>query len=426
MNLYQMAGHSVNLREVLVRIARLWTPSYLGDLFPQRDAEDFRNIATIATIASWGQWGFLAVGFFLLLYRPPWGTTEQMAYAVLLAAGTVGNIILHVRARSTQPLTWHWLVGISVLQWVIVTLAVIVGGGFASPAYVLFYPILVFFAVAVTSSRVSFTWAAIVAAGYIITSVTVGDGIDYATGAEEVLVLRVAGMFLVVVGANLVTRLERTGRQQALERERQLQQERIELSQTIHDTTAQAAYMIGLGLENAIELTDESNEELLATLRATATLSKSAMWELRRPIDTGHLWEGRALGGVLRSHTATFTSISSVPAEFTQAGAEPVLPTPTRTRMFAIAHNALTNALRHANATRVDVQLAFGKEEIRLSVADDGDGLPADYERRGHGFRNMRADAEHLGGALVVESAEPTGGTTVTCVIPIQSQKQGG
>ena len=51
-------------------------------------------------------------------------------------------------------------------------------------------------------------------------------------------------------------------------------------------------------------------------------------------------------------------------------------------------------------------------------MSDDGIGLPPDYEARGHGFRNMRADAQRMGGALEVKSATAGGGTTVTCVVP--------
>ena len=49
------------------------------------------------------------------------------------------------------------------------------------------------------------------------------------------------------------------------------------------------------------------------------------------------------------------------------------------------------------------VELDFRKDDVRLSVSDDGIGLPDDYAERGHGFANMRADAERLGGNLVVE-----------------------
>ena len=56
------------------------------------------------------------------------------------------------------------------------------------------------------------------------------------------------------------------------------------------------------------------------------------------------------------------------------------------------------------------VELDFGEDSITLSVSDDGIGLPEDYADRGHGFANMRADAERLGGRLVVEPRGPAGG----------------
>ena len=101
-----------------------------------------------------------------------------------------------------------------------------------------------------------------------------------------------------------------------------------------------------------------------------------------------------------------------------QTGVEPPLSTETRGLLFSIAHNALTNAYRHAQAGRVSVQLESGEEEIRLSVSDDGTGLPDDYAERGHGFANMSRDAERLGGRLVVEKRGAMGGATVTCVMP--------
>ena len=106
-------------------------------------------------------------------------------------------------------------------------------------------------------------------------------------------------------------------------------------------------------------------------------------------------------------------------AELRQNGAEPPLSVETKSRLFTIAHNALANAFRHAGASRVLVDLDFRRDELRLSVSDDGVGLPDDYEERGHGFANMRADAERLGGRLVVETRGPTGGASVTCLMPL-------
>ena len=74
-----------------------------------------------------------------------------------------------------------------------------------------------------------------------------------------------------------------------------------------------------------------------------------------------------------------FTSVTSVSAELTQNGVEPPLSIEAKSLLFTIAHNALTNAFRHAKASRVLIELDFGRHELRLSVSDDGVGLPDDY-----------------------------------------------
>ena len=120
--------------------------------------------------------------------------------------------------------------------------------------------------------------------------------------------------------------------------------------------------MIGLGIDTAKAQAGEGNPELLATLDATSQLSRSTIWDLRHPISMGGIYEGRELVRVLSSHASSFTNVTAVPAEFTQAGVEPPLSTEARGLLFSIAHNALTNAYRHAGTSRVSVHLGFGGE----------------------------------------------------------------
>ena len=315
------------------------------------------------------------------------------------------NVESHLRGSSPQQVR-------------AVTAAVIIGGDFHLFSYVTYYPALALFAVVFASLWLSLAWATLAGAIYAVVSLAVGPGLDFDAGQEKALLFRVVAMYAVVASVSLIARFERVKRQESAERERELLRERIELSQAIHDTAAQTAYMIGLGIRKAMKLAGGSNEELTATLAATASLSKAAIWELRRPIDEGHLFEGRELGRVLWSHTETFARVASVPAEMLQSGTEPPLAVETRARLFSIAHNALTNAFLHAQAGRVEVRLDFGADSIRLSVSDDGVGLPNDYAERGRGFRGMRADAERLGGRLIVETGGGNGGTTVTCETP--------
>ena len=88
---------------------------------------------------------------------------------------------------------------------------------------------------------------------------------------------RVVTLYAVSAAVSIITGFERDRRRKGLEQERELQRQRIEISQTIYDTTAQWAYMAELGLEGALELVEESREALRAKLRAVAELSRSAM-----------------------------------------------------------------------------------------------------------------------------------------------------
>ena len=210
-----------------------------------------------------------------------------------------------------------------------------------------------------------------------------------------------------------------------MERERALQRERIELSQTIHDTVAQSVYVVGLGVETARDLAKETNDGLAARLEAILGMSRTAMWELRHPIDSGQIFEGRDLAEALNSHASAFTAITSLPVEVIQAGEEPDLPPLIRGLLFAIAHNAMTNVLRHAQASRVEVALDFQADHLGLSVLDDGIGIPQARERWGHGLRNMAANAQRMGGRLEVSPGVGGVGTRVTCVVPYQANPGG-
>ena len=371
-----------------------------------------------ATISVWLRWLVLAAAAFQVTYRPPAEHTATFA-GLALALGVL-NGALHYRLITNRPIARHHLLGIGAVDIVVVTAAIIAHGGFSSFIFVAYFPAVSVFAL-IGSPTLALVSVTTVAGVYTTVCLTVDPGLDFDAKDEKALLWRVVVMYAIVASIAMFSWFVHALRQDAVERERALQRERVELSQAIHDTTAQTAYMIGLGIDAATELAGDSNEELRATLAATSELSRSAMWDLRRPIDMGHIFEGRGLGRVLQSHTATFTGITSVPAEMSQSGTEPPLATETRTRLFSIAHNALTNAFRHAHASKVDVRLNFAPERIELSISDDGVGLPEGYEEGGHGFRGMQADAEALGGELIVESGGQENGTTVTCVVPYRN-----
>ena len=396
-------------------------PAFLRSL----DLPEPGELRHVAKVCVWARWVVWSLATFAWLYPPDAADAGYLPSAALAALLFATNGYLHYRVATERTVSWRLMLALSALDVAMLSAGVVAHDGFKSPFLVGYYPFLAMFAVVFGSVRLTLAWVTMTAVVYAAICLAVEPGLDFSTDDEEKLLIRVAGMYLVVVVVNLISRMERIRRMEAVERERELQRERIELSHAIHNTMAQSAYMIGVGIERAKELADRSNEERMSTLEETSALSRSAMWELRHPMEIGEIFEGMELGGVLESLAATFSTISSIPADLVQSGVEPPLPTATRGALFSIAFNALTNALRHSHASHVRVGLDFGRDGLRMSISDDGTGLPDDYESRGQGFRNMREDAERLGGRLAVETSGSEWRTAVTCVLPYQHMRGG-
>ena len=385
-----------------------------------------------AKVLLWVRWLGLTAALIEIHYRVDHGSLSHILNTFYtlgyLAINGYVQWLIH-RRGTVKPV---WLLGLSVLDLVVISFSTSISGGFNSPYFVVYYFAVAVFAYIFTAPRLVLTWTTLVAVVYSVLSFTVEPTLDIAAKEEQHLFYRVLILYAVAAVVSIIAGLERDSRRKGLERERELQRrerelqrQRIEISQTIHDTTAQWAYMIGLGVDGALELVEESNEELKGKLRLVAELSRSAMWELRHPIDGGQIFRGEELGNVLEAHAATFTVITSVPAELVQHGREPPLSIIEKSLLFSMAHNALTNVTRHAGASEVTISLDCDGEKLRLSISDDGVGVPEDYGSRGHGFRNMRADAERMGGVLEVDSDRDGGGTTVTCVVPYRNLRGG-
>jgi signal transduction histidine kinase len=88
-------------------------------------------------------------------------------------------------------------------------------------------------------------------------------------------------------------------------------------------------------------------------------------------------------------------------------------------QLLRVAQEALTNVLKHARATRVQVRLRQAGELLQLEVEDDGHGSAAVPTVSGRGINNMRARARQLGGQLEVRKGD--GGTCVSLQVPMNS-----
>ena len=373
--------------------------AWLDQLLECNDGDTY----VIARMSIWGRWllWFTALGY--LLSRPDYSLVEDAAVTSLLIALAFVNAGYHWRLISTKRITGGWFLMFSACDLGLIVAATTVESVFQPFVYLCLFPTMASVSVAFSSFKLCVALTTLVARllrrNHPRSSQRQRIGL---APDGPTLVAQIVMMFAVTLVVNMVTGYERTERLKALERERELHSERIELSQRIHDTSAQSAYMIGLGIDNALALANDGAGELRSTLLATSELSKSAMWELRQPIDMGLIYEGRELSQVLGAHARNFTTITSVPAEVVQTGVEPRLGPQQRARIMSIAHNALTNAHRHSGASLVTITLEFGDNRVCLSIVDDGMGLPENYHERGtrlsqHAHRG-RAAGRGVGG----------------------------
>jgi signal transduction histidine kinase len=94
----------------------------------------------------------------------------------------------------------------------------------------------------------------------------------------------------------------------------------------------------------------------------------------------------------------------------------PVTNQAMATHLYRIAQEAVQNAVRHAGAKKIVVGLRLDEHHLRLTVSDDGKGLPTAAGGRGMGMEIMRYRAGSIGGTLEA-SAAPSRGTIITCTL---------
>lgn len=194
-------------------------------------------------------------------------------------------------------------------------------------------------------------------------------------------------------------------------------EERRVIRREIHDGLGPSLAGIRLGLQGARNLlTDhpEAGRELLAHLQGEVDLAVEGVRTLSHhllPPVLDELGLEPALRELVHRYDDSRLSVS--------LDACPVggLAPWTAATAYAIASEALTNAVRHASATTCRLTLRVTDDHLVLEVADNGRGVAPDAVP-GVGLRSMRERATEQGGTVDV-AARPEGGTAVTAVLPL-------
>lgn len=199
----------------------------------------------------------------------------------------------------------------------------------------------------------------------------------------------------------------RLAAQQRDARELDVLSDRDRIARDLHDQVIQRLFGIGLSLQSTQRRT--KSPELRRRLEESLEQMHQIIHEIRTAIFDLH---GGATGGTRLRHrlhdvVAELTDHVAIHPTITLAGTLDTLPAQLAEHAEAVVREAVSNAVRHADASTVAVSVAVQDGRLHITVADDGKGLPPDVEPSGLG--NMRDRAEAAGGAFTLGSGEDGG-----------------
>ena len=189
---------------------------------------------------------------------------------------------------------------------------------------------------------------------------------------------------------------------------------RRQIERDLHDGTQQRLVWLGLAVRSAEASVPPEKDDLRAELSRIATGLATAVEELQelsRGIHPAILSQG-GLGPALR----TLARRSTVPVELDEI-TDTRLPEPIEVAAYYVASEALANAAKHAQASRIEVSLAPRDGALLLSIRDDGIGGADPI--RGSGLVGLTDRVEALGGSIRVES-RPGDGTHIAVELPLE------
>ncbi|WP_432987329.1 GAF domain-containing protein [Dactylosporangium sp. CA-233914] len=229
---------------------------------------------------------------------------------------------------------------------------------------------------------------------------------------EELLKLLAAHAAIAIVNARLYER----------GRELSIVQERQRIARELHDAVTQKLFSLRLTAEAAAALVSRDPDRAAAELDTVRRLAAEATAELKsivvglRPVDLA----GDGLAAALRRQAELLDRVHAARVTFA-TDAVPRLAAAREEAAYRVAQEALHNALRHADAGHIAVELRRAGPGVVLTVADDGRGFDAGRvggaHRRRLGLASMRERARAAGGRLLIRS-RPGEGTTVTMEVP--------
>jgi signal transduction histidine kinase len=291
---------------------------------------------------------------------------------------------------------------------------------------VVLIPMVALVELATRGSRRRTLWTAVAVVPCVVVSIApfADDGAELVS-----LVMRNLALCLLALAVGDVARARRQELERLLamreeEGRRRLGEERLRIARDVHDVVAHALVAINVQAGVAAHLIDRDGEQARSALREIKAASGDALTDLRAAL--GVLRDddapvGPATGLRDLDDLATALRAAGVRVDV-HVGDVSGVPAGVEAAAYRIVQEALTNVLRHANATAARVSVSREDDALRVEVVDDGVGLGAAdaSDGSGNGVRGMRERAAALSGTLDSGPAE-NGGWRVRARLPTRA-----
>jgi two-component system, NarL family, sensor histidine kinase UhpB len=197
--------------------------------------------------------------------------------------------------------------------------------------------------------------------------------------------------------------------------------ERLRTARELHDEVGQSLTAVALQVER---MAAEDVPPAPERLHEIAGRLKDSLDDIRRIVRRlrPEALDDLGLVNALIALTSRLTRQTDTVVERRLTGEHPPLSAEQELVIYRVAQEALTNVMRHAEASRARVTLDAADGRVTLTVSDDGRGMEGGGEAIGSGIEGMRERAMLVGATLEIDST-PDAGTRVRLAVPVEEQE---
>ena len=221
-------------------------------------------------------------------------------------------------------------------------------------------------------------------------------------------------------------RAARAERERAVAARIAVAEERARIARELHDIVAHSVSVMVLQVGAVRHRLPQSLTEDKDALMDVEKAGRGALAEMRRLL--GAMQDGEEVELAPQPGLDNLDALvervgrAGLPVRLKIEGEAIPLPRAVDLSAYRIVQEGLTNSLKHAEASRADVTVRYGAQDVELEVRDDGVGTSSS-DGLGHGLVGIRERVKIYGGEMSAAAAGPAGGFVLTARLPLEGQR---